>query len=67
MRQLNTYEKINNIINTPNYQNAGKFVKGELVRRIIARDQEAARLLFLRNNPDIFRKSLTQRIEQITN
>ena len=67
MRQLGTYDKISNVINSPGYQNVNKFVRGEIVRRIISADQEAARILFLRNNPDVMRESVTQRIEQITN
>ena len=59
--------KINTVINSPGYQNANKFLRGEIVRRIISADQEAARILFLRNNPDVMRESVTQRIEQITN
>ena len=67
MQQLGTYNKINTVINSPGYQNANKFLRGEIVRRIISADQEAARILFLRNNPNIMRESVTQRIEQITN
>jgi len=67
MRQLNTYEKISNIINSSGYANANNFIKGELIRRILTKDQEAARLLFLRDNPTVFRESFNKKIQERTN
>jgi hypothetical protein len=66
MQQLGTYNKINNVISSPQYQNANKFLRGEIIRNIINKDQEASRILFLRNNPDVLREFANKRLENLT-
>ena len=67
MRTLQTYEKINQIVTSPNYNNLNTYAKGEIIKRIIQKDQAVARALLMQNNPDLLRKSINQKIKKITN
>jgi hypothetical protein len=67
MRQLQTYEKINTIIKSPQYANASRFAKGELIKKIIQEDQNVARNLFLMKNQDVLQKTITERFKDFYN
>lgn len=65
MEQLGAKQKLEQIISSPNYQNQGDYAKLMVLEKSMRSYQEAARTLFLTNNPQILIESRRKKLQEI--